>query len=206
MSGNTESVKRISIYRRVLYKLKSLGFSKVFSDNLADALGISSAQVRKDFSIFELTGNKKGGYVINDLLDKLDHILGKDAVAKVIVVGCGGMGGAIMNYYGFAGEGVQIVAGFDSAPDVINPDARVPILDVNELPAFVADQGIDVAIMTVPESAAPRVFDLLLRSGVRGVLNFTPIQLQSTGGAVIRNINIVHELETLIYFIRNQSE
>ncbi len=203
MNGTKESVKRVSSYRRVLYKLKSLGFVKVFSDNLGDALGISPAQVRKDFSDFDLTGNKRGGYIVSDLLEKLNKILNKNELQKVIIVGCGKMGSALMNYQGFSGEGIKIAAGFDADPEKIDPEARVPILDLTDMADFVRKNKIKVAIMTVPETAAAKVFDTLESAGVKGILNFAPLLLKSTDKCVVNNINIALELENMFYFVNN---
>lgn len=203
MSSQEDSVKRLSSYRRVLYKLKSLGFIRVFSDNLADALGLSPAQVRKDFSIHGLTGNKKSGYVVSELLERLDVILGKNDVLKVAIVGCGKMGSALMNYNGFSGEGMKVVAGFDSTPSLIDPQARIPILDIDDMPDFIMKENVKIAILTVPESAAARTMDQLVSCGIRGILNFTPIPFKNTENCIVHNINIAIELENMFYFVKN---
>ena len=127
---NLDIAQRLSKYRSVLYKLKGLGFVKVFSDHLGDALGISPALVRKDFSQFNLTGHKRGGYRVDSLLEKLNRMLGKDRAQKIVIVGCGKIGTALINYQGFAREGIEIVAGFDVDPAVLNATAPVPILDL----------------------------------------------------------------------------
>lgn len=206
LNHNQDVVKRLSNYRKVLYRLKSLGFVKVFSDNLGDALGISSTQVRKDFSSYALTGNKRGGYIIDYLLENLNRILGKNELQKVIIVGCGRMGNAIMNYSGFSEEGIKVMAGFDTAPAVINPDARIPVLDLSELQDFVLNEKVKVALLTVPAAAAVPVFDKLLSANIAGVLNLTPIPLKSSDQCIVHNINIVLELENLFYFIKNGND
>ncbi len=194
--------QRLSQYRSVLYKLKALGFVRVFSDNLGDALEISPALVRKDFSTFSLTGNKRGGYLIMDLLDKLNRLLGKDKVQRIIIVGCGKIGQALMTYSGFTREGLQVVAGFDSNASVISPQASIPIYDVKELKAYVKREGIRIAIMAVPDNAASHTFDLLRAAEIKGVLNFAPVPLKGVEGCVVRNINIGLELENLFYLVR----
>ena len=98
---NIEIIKRLSQYKSVLQKLKTLGFVKVFSDNLGDAIGVSSSLVRRDFTAFGLTGNKRGGYNIDELITRLNTILGKEDVQRIIIVGCGKIGTALMNYTGF---------------------------------------------------------------------------------------------------------
>ena len=194
--------QRLSQYRSVLYKLKALGFVRVFSDNLGDALEISPALVRKDFSTFNLTGNKRGGYRIDDLLDKLNRLLGKDKIQRIIIVGCGKIGQALMTYSGFTREGIQVVAGFDTSAALINPQASIPIYDIKELKAYVKREGIRIAIMAVPDNAASHIFDLLRSTEIKGVLNFAPVPLKGVEGCVVRNINIGLELENLFYLVR----
>ncbi len=201
MNASRASITRLSHYRRVIFKLKSLGFRRVFSDNLGDALGISSVQVRKDFSEFGLTGNKKGGYQIDEIIVDLDQILGKDLLRKVVVVGCGRMGKTLMGYSGFSGEGIKVVAGFDADPANINPESRIPIMDVLEMPAYIREENIQIAMLAVPEHAAPTAIEQLKNMGIKGILNFAPVQAHSTPNCEIRNINIALELENMFYFV-----
>ncbi len=203
MKPTEEIIRRLSNYRRVLYKLKSLGFIKVFSDNLGDALGISPTQVRKDFSLFKITGKKKGGYEVEVILERLNTILGKDVIQNVIVVGCGKMGSALMNYNGFASEGMRVVAGFDADPSLVDPEARIPIYGLEDLSKISQQFDVKVAIMTVPESRAPQLIDSLNEAGIKGILNFAPIELKSRNDCLIHNISILLELENMIYFVNN---
>ncbi len=202
-TAKREMVNRLSNYRKVLLKLKALGFQKIFSDNLADALGVTAAQVRKDFSQFGLSGNKKGGYQTCELIEGLDRILGKNREQKIIIVGCGKLGTALMGHNRFVREGIRVAAGFDTDPAIIDPQARVPILDLSELPEFVAREKIMIAIMTVPESAASHVLEILLAADIRGILNFTPGQLKGGERCVIHNVNLSLEIENLFYFAEN---
>lgn len=202
-SINRVSLKRLSNYKNVLYKLKALGFVKVFSDNLGDAIGVSAAQVRSDLSKFGITsGNKKGGYPIDELLTNVKEILGKGEIQKSIVVGCGKMGRAIMNYTGFPVDGMRVVAGFDTNPVLASEGNRIPIYCLDQLNRIVSEEKITVAIMTVPESAAAQVYDMLQRAGIKGVLNFAPVQLRSTETCIVNNINIALELESMFYMVK----
>jgi len=199
-----ELIQRLVRYKNILLKFKSMGLSRVFSDNLGDAAGISSALVRKDFSLANLTvGNKRGGYPIEVLLQRLDAILGTHILQRIIIVGCGKIGTALMNYSGFSSENVQIVAGFDNNPSRINPAAApVPILPVSQLAAFVKEQEIQVAVLAVPENAAAGILDQLAAAGVQGVLNFSPVQLKAGTSLFVQNINIAFEIENLFYYVR----
>ena len=196
-----EAVERLSRYRAVLLRLKALGFVKVFSDNLADALGVSASQVRKDFAAFGMRGVKRGGYQVADLLDRLSELLGVSDSLRVVVIGCGNIGTALLHTYGSKREGVCVVAGFDINPQVISPKAEVPICDMHDLVPYIDRHRIHVAILAVPEEAASGVMEQLRRSAVQGVLNFTRAQLRGDTQCLVQNIDIRMEIEKLFSLI-----
>jgi redox-sensing transcriptional repressor len=198
---NRKCILRLSRYRNALRRLKSLGFVKVFSGNLADAAGVTSSQVRKDFSLFGITGNRRGGYHIDELIDRIGNILGKNELQKVVIVGMGNIGKALLRYRGFEAGGIKIVAGFDNDPARLNTSAEVPVLPMDEFRQFVNSNGVKIAILAVPDMAAHQVSELMIAAGIRGILNFAPIQLHGTDNVVIGSINLEVELENLIYFV-----
>lgn len=183
-----------------------MGFVKVFSGNLADAAGVTSSQVRKDFSLFAITGNRRGGYHVDELIDRIGHILGKNEIQKVVIVGMGNIGKALMRYRGFEAGGIKIVAGFDNDPTRFNASAEVPILPLDEFRQFVANNGVKIAILAVPDMAAHQVSELMIAAGIKGILNFAPIQLRGAEDVVISSINLEVELENLIYFVNAGSK
>ncbi len=203
---NNDMIIRITRYYRILNRLRSLGLEKVFAHNLADAAGVSAAIVRKDFSLLEIYGQKRGGYDILFLIAALGKILGKtDEPQNIIIVGCGRIGRALMHYNGFEPDGIRIVAGFDSDPLVYTESTHpVPIYPMNKLEEVVKGNKVDVAILTVPESATSDSFQRLMNAGVKGVLNFSPITLKPVKRddgmtPVIHNVNIALELEQIFY-------
>lgn len=201
MEVTREAVERLSRYRAVLLRLKALGFVKVFSDNLSDALGVSASQVRKDFGAFGMRGVKRGGYQIADLLDRLAALLGVADTLPVIIIGCGNIGTALIHTYGGKREGVCVVAGFDINPQVISPKSEVPIYDMHDLLPYVEKHHIRVAILSVPEDAASGVMEPLRRSAVQGVLNFTRAQLRGDSQCLVQNIDFRMEIEKLFCLI-----
>ncbi|MDM7925888.1 MAG: redox-sensing transcriptional repressor Rex [bacterium] len=198
---NKKVVARLSSYRTALLRFHELGFVKVFSDTLAEAVGATSAQVRKDFSLFGISGNKKGGYQTDILIEKLQSLLGKDRVQPVIVVGIGNIGTALLKYRGFEDEGIRIVAGFDLDPAKINRKLKVPVLPADEMQDFIREQRVTIGIIAVPDAAAQAVCDTLVAAGIRGILNFAPIVLRAEEGVVVNNVNLQNELENVIYFV-----
>lgn len=201
MNTNQEVIRRLSKYRNVMRKMKELGLVKVFSDNLADAVGVSPSLVRKDFSMFNLTGNKRGGYRIDELVTKLNTLLGKDKKQKVVIIGCGKLGQALMNHNGFPRVGIRVVAGFDSDPSVLDSEAPIPILHIKKIKEFVAKNKISVAALTVPEPCVQGMVDTLKKTCVKGVINFAPLPLKSSDGFLVHNINMEQEIENLFYNI-----
>ena len=210
MVMNRKCILRLSRYKNALKRLKALGFVKVFSGNLADAAGVTSSQVRKDFSMFGITGNRRGGYKVDELITRIREILGKDEIQKVVIVGSGNIGNALLRYRGFEAGGIRVVAGFDIDPSKYQRHGEVPILPLEEFQAFVQEHNIKVGILAVPDVAAHHVSEIMIAAGIQGILNFAPIQLRGADGVVVRNINLEVELENLVYFVnaakKKQSE
>jgi len=201
---NKDFILRLTKYKRLIHKLKSLGFERVFSNNLGDAIGVTPALVRKDFSTLHLSGNKRGGYNIDMLVEEFDIILGRSTPQNVIIVGCGRIGQALMNYPGFATDDIHIVAGFDKEPDNISTNISTPIFSMDKLENFVNENDIKVGVITVPGEEASEVLDMLVSTGIRGILNFAPVELKCQkyhcdNNCVIQNVNIGLELEHLFY-------
>ena len=187
----------------MLNRFKSLGLVRVFSDNIADPLGISASLVRKDFGVFGISGSQKGGYTIEEVLKRINEVLGSDEIQKVIVVGSGRIGEALMSYNGFHKDGIKIVAGFDTDVKKIRKTGEVPVKPVEELEDFVKKNKISVAIMAVPDIAAQQTLETLKIAGIKGILNFTPVKFKSTDDFTVNNFNIENELVNLIYFVNN---
>lgn len=201
MVTNKNCILRLSRYKNALYRFKSLGFFKIFSDYLADAVGVTSAQVRKDFSLFGISGNKRGGYKIDSLIEKLNDILGKNELQKVIMAGAGNLGSALIKYKNFEKEGIKIVAAFDIDPAKHNSRLPVPVLPLEDLEQYVMINKTKIGIISVPDIAAQHILDVMIKAGICGVLNFAPIQLKASESCIINNVNLELELENLIYFV-----
>ena len=203
---NSDMLIRITRYYRALNRLRAIGLEKVFAHNLSDAAGVSAAVVRKDFSILSIHGQKRGGYEITDLIEKLSAILGKGDPQNVIVVGCGRIGKALMHYSGFEPDGIRVVAGLDTDP-VVSSDVShpVPVYPLSRLEEVIEALEVKVAIITVPEASAADTAEKLIDAGIKGILNFSPITLRAKPASdgetpcVIHNINIALELEQIFY-------
>ena len=130
-------------------------------------------------------------------------------------MGCGRIGTALLNFREFSREGIRVVAGFDSSEDRLDPGDQIPVLPMRQLPGFVEEHGIEVAVLAVPDQVATSVFELMVDAGIRGVLNFTSVELkcgaacEENGCAqecTVHNVNIGLEIENLFYLIRLKRE
>jgi redox-sensing transcriptional repressor len=201
MIGKKNCILRLSRYKNELYRFKELGFIKIFSEYLAEAVSVTSAQVRKDFSLFGISGNKRGGYNIDALIEKLNSILGKNQLQRVVLVGAGSLGSALLKYKSFEKQGIKIEAAFDIDPAKCSQKAGIPVLPFTEMDPYLKKSDIKIGILCVPEIAAQATFDAMIKAGIKGVLNFSPIQLKAPGDCIVSNVNLEEELENLIYFV-----
>jgi redox-sensing transcriptional repressor len=165
-------------------------------------VGVKGAQVRKDFSFFNIAGRKRGGYKIDSLIENINHIFKKDKTHNVILVGAGNLGNAFMKYPGFKRDGIHIMAAFDIDPVKYQKKLDFPILPLSNLKEFVEINGIKIGIIAVPEIAAQEVLDRMIEAGIEGVLNFAPCSLRYPERVItVTNVNLEQELEGLIYFV-----
>jgi redox-sensing transcriptional repressor len=195
----SKNITRLLRYRSSLRRMQELGFETVYSYNLGRDTGVSPEQVRKDFSQFGIKGRKKGGYNINELLITIREIFRKDELQKVIVVGAGNIGNAILQYKGFQKNMIKIVAAFDIDPTKYKKKQAIPVYSLEKLPKICKEQKIKTAILAVPERVAQDVTNMLMEAGISGILSFVPTVLKVPSHVIINSLCIGHELESLIY-------
>ena len=195
-------VGRLPIYLRALTIMAEAGQEITSSQELSQKLGISSAQIRKDLSHFGEFGKQGTGYETAYLRDQLRRILKLENTWPVALVGYGDLGHALANYAGFAARGFRIVAVFDVAPNKIGQQvAGKEVLDAKELPAMVRSQGIKMAIMAVPPSAAQEVAEMLVESGVEAILNYAPINISVPENVQVQYLDPAAHLQRMTYYL-----
>jgi len=199
---NSKKVKRLSRYRRAIVKMQELGYHRLTSVMLGEKVGVSASQIRKDFSNFDITGKKKGGYLVDDMLKKLQKILGKDRIYKLILAGVGNIGTALINYNGFIREGIEIMAGFD-VDSSKHKKMKIPIYPIEKMPDYIRSHRIKTGIIAVPEIAAQEVCNTMVSAGIQGILNFAPVRLITDESIVVQYVNIQNKLENIFYFVEN---
>ena len=199
-----KTIYRLSIYLRCLARLRENGITTVSSEALAKAAVVKSTQLRKDLAYFGTFGTRGLGYDVAELSSKIAEELGTSRLQPVILVGVGNLGLALLSYRGFEEEGFEIVAAFDTEPDrKRDKEIKQPILGMEELPEFISEHGVKMAILSVPVAVAQSVVNTLIECGVAGILNFAPIVLAVPEDVMVNNVNLAIELENLSYFIQS---
>lgn len=195
------SLKRIFLYRACLVRLKLMGLKKVFSYTLANETGVTADQVRKDFSEFGIKGNKRGGYEVEELLEKMENIFHRNKDHNLVLIGMGNMGLALSKYSRFVQRNMNIVATFDIDPFKQKIRSDIPVYSMGRLKEIIDRFRVKVAILAVPEISAQEVADELIRFGIKGIVNFAPVLLKVPADVVVNNVNLCDELESVIYYV-----
>jgi redox-sensing transcriptional repressor len=195
-------IGRLPLYLRALNVLASQGRDIVSSQELADRLGCSSAQIRKDLAYFGGFGKQGAGYQIGYLQEQLRRILKVEGQWKMALVGAGDLGHALVHYGEFENNGFRIVAVFDNDPRKIGRRiGEFEVLDSKLLPHLISQKGIRIAIIAVPAHAAQEVADVLVQAGVRAILNYAPITIQVPPEVRVQYIDPVVHLQSMSYYL-----
>ena len=196
-------IKRLPRYYRYLDDLHLKGIVRISSSTLGEKMGITASQIRQDLSCFGEFGQQGYGYNVEELRAEIGRILGVNNQHSIIVVGAGNLGRALMQNFHFKESGFRLLAAFDIAPALIGTEiAGTPVLDMAELERFVPVRRPDVAVLTVPQSAAQSMADRLLELGIRGFWNFTNVELSSDlDGICFEDVHFADSLLTLSYRI-----
>ena len=195
-------VGRLPIYLRALQRMAQGGQYVTSSQELSERLGISAAQIRKDLSQFGEFGKQGTGYNIEYLVDQLRQILKVNRVWDIAVVGAGDIGSAVARYQGFADRGFRVTLVFDIDPQKIG--SRIgdfTIRDYAQLTELIRSAGIQVAMITVPASRAQEVADDLIKSGVKAILNYAPININVPEGVYVQHTDPVTHLQRMTYYL-----
>ncbi len=181
--------------------LAAQGKTNISSSAIADIIGTNAWQIRKDFSYFGAFGKPGSGYDIDKLSKQISKILKINKGHKVALIGVGNLGSAVLAYKGFANYGFDLVVAFDSDPKRIGKKlGEVTIENISKINSL-KKRNITVAILAVPESAAQQVTDTLVKTGIKGILNFSPCYLQVPKSVRIITIDIAIDLARLPYYI-----
>ena len=195
-------IGRLPVYLRALQRLSEKGILTTSSQELGEIIGISAAQIRKDISQFGEFGKQGTGYSVPFLIEQFRDILKVDRVWEVVIVGMGDIGHALARYNGFANRGFHINMVFDNDPQKIGQKVgEYEIFDTAVLPDKVKQHKIKIAMLTVPATTAQEIADMLVKAGIKAILNYAPISLNVPPGVRVQHIDPATHLQRMTYYL-----
>ncbi|MCH6269584.1 MULTISPECIES: redox-sensing transcriptional repressor Rex [Neobacillus] len=198
------TAKRLPLYYRFLQNLHSSGKQRVSSAELSEAVKVDSATIRRDFSYFGALGKKGYGYNVNYLLSFFRKTLDQDELTKVALIGVGNLGTAFLHYNFLKNNNTKIACAFDVDPGKIGGSiGDVPVYSMDDIEQYLIEENISVAILTVPAPVAQQITDKLVKTNVKGILNFTPARLNVPSSIRVHHIDLAVELQSLVYFLKH---
>jgi len=199
------TIIRLSVYSRHLTEVDRKGIITTSSGDIADGVGVSPAQVRKDLAYFGEFGTRGVGYNVKDLRQHILRILGLSVDWSVTLVGVGNLGLALSSYKGFSERGFIITSIFDSDPSKVGTTiGNVEVLPIEQLEVVVKQNRTQIGIIAVPVAAAQEIADQLIKAGVQAILNFAPVVLNVPPEIELRNVDLVVNLEVLTFNVGAQ--
>jgi redox-sensing transcriptional repressor len=201
------TVRRLSLYLSFLEGTERNGLKTISSDELASLGGTTSAQVRKDLSLFGSFGKRGLGYSVPELSEKLREILGLGKQWRVVIIGAGKIGAALARYRGFAERGFNVTAVYDSDDSKIGKKwENLNVRSIADLEKDATKQDFDIAVIAIPAENAPAVVKQVVRAGIKAILNFAPVQLSVPSDVTVRDVNMAMELEGLSFALSNRGD
>ena len=201
------TAKRLSLYYRIFKRFNSEKIDKANSKQIADAIEIDSATVRRDFSYFGELGRRGYGYDVKKLMNFFADLLHDNSITNVMLVGIGNMGHALLHYRFHERNKMKIVMAFDTDdhPEVgTTTNDGIPIYGISQINNKLKGVDVKTAILTVPSAKAQEVATVLVEAGVKGILCFSPVHLTVPKDVVVQYVDLTSELQTLLYFMKKE--
>jgi redox-sensing transcriptional repressor len=196
-------VGRLPVYLQALEHMQAQGVQTTSSQELGDMIGISAAQIRKDLSQFGEFGKQGKGYAIPFLVNQLQAILNVDEVWDMALVGAGNLGTAIAHYQDFSKHGFRVALIFDNDPQRVGTKiGDNSVCSNHEMVERIRQQGIKIAMLTVPAQAAQSVTDELVKAGIKAILTYAPITLNVPPDVHVQYVDPIIFLQRMTYFLK----
>lgn len=195
-------IGRLPRYFRYLGELKDEGTERISSQELSDIMQVTASQIRQDFNNFGGFGQQGYGYKVEYLYEEIGRILGLDRTHNLIIIGAGNLGQALVNYMNFERRGFLFKGIFDRNPKLYGKKIRsMEIKPMEEMEAFVRENGIDIAVLTIPKTSAAEVAEKLVQCGIKGIWNFAHVDLDVPKEIQVENVHLSDSLMKLAYNI-----
>jgi len=193
-------IRRLPRYYRYLSDLLKMDITRISSKELSARMGITASQIRQDLNCFGGFGQQGYGYNVEYLYNEIGKILGVNKSFTTIIIGAGNMGQALANYGNFEKRGFKLVGIFDVNPKVSGKKIKnIEIMHIDKIEGFLKENKVDIAILTVPHEHTPEVADRVARLGIKGLWNFSPMDLKLPYDVVIENVHLSDSLMVLGY-------
>ena len=193
-------IKRLPRYYRYLGELLEDNVERISSNDLSKKMRVTASQIRQDLNNFGGFGQQGYGYNVKYLYTEIGKILGLDIVDPMIIVGAGNLGQALANYVGFEKRGFKLVGIFDVNPVLEGIAVRgIEIQTISDLPFFMKENNIEIAILTMPKNKARDMAEILIENGIKAIWNFAHIDLDTPDDVIVENVHLSESLMTLSY-------
>lgn len=204
-------VKRLPRYYRYLGELLEENVERISSNDLSRKMRVTASQIRQDLNNFGGFGQQGYGYNVKYLYTEIGKILGLDTVHPMIIVGAGNLGQALANYADFEKRGFKLAGIFDINPVLEGISVRgIEIRMISELPLFLKNNHIEIAILTLPKNKAREMADILVENGIKAIWNFAHIDIDTSEDVIVENVHLSESLMRLSYnlsqYQREQNE
>src|SRR5699024_4873754 len=197
-------IRRLPKYYRYLGELMNKGITRISSQELSKMTGFTASQIRQDLNNFGGFGQQGYGYNVDDLHRQVGNILGLNKEYNAVISGAGNLGQAVTNYKGLQDAGIKILSLFDKNARLIGMKIRdIEIRDVDVLEDFIKEHNVEIGVITTPKENAQEIADIYSRSGIRGIWNFAPADLEVPEHIIVENVHLNESLYTLSYFLNN---
>ncbi len=193
-------VKRLPRYYRYLGDLLDNGITRISSGELSKKMHITASQIRQDLNKFGRFGQRGYGYDVELLYEEIKRILGLDRQYNMVIIGAGNLGQALANYGNFSRRGFNFIGIFDKDPNKIGMEVgNMRVQDVGELDAFLNKNSVDIAVLSIPKTNASQITSILVKNGIRGIWNYSHIDLRTPDDVVVENVHLTDSVMTLSY-------
>ena len=193
-------IKRLPRYYRYLGELLEDNVERISSNDLSKKMRVTASQIRQDLNNFGGFGQQGYGYNVKYLYTEIGKILGLDTVHPMIIVGAGNLGQALANYVEFEKRGFKLVGIFDVNPVLEGIAVRgIEIQMISDLPFFLKENNVEIAILTLPKNKAIDMADILIENGIKAIWNFAHVDLDTPDGVIVENVHLSESLMTLSY-------
>lgn len=195
-------IGRLPRYFRYLGELKDEGVERISSGDLSKLMNVTASQIRQDFNNFGGFGQQGYGYNVEFLYEEIGKILGLHKKHHLIIIGAGNLGQALANYVNFEKRGFLMKGIFDINKELQGKNVRgILVQGVENIPEFVKENDIDIAVLTIPKNSAVEVAEQLVKVGIKAIWNFAHVDLEVPEGVIVENVHLSDSLMKLSYNI-----